>query len=120
MHARDAIGNYIYGNQLQDVNANFSEVYLIVSNIDSRKSTDGLIQLIWTSHRRFENKSLACLSRLLNLAIQDQLIGEYLSSLPSYDYSMARFTDFIRPWLHDKIAENQNYKTATGYKEKQE
>ena len=33
---------------------------------------------------------------------------------------MARFTDFIRPYLLEKMADNEKYKTATGYKEKQE
>ena len=43
-----------------------------------------------------------------------------MSKLPSYDYSMARFTDFIRPYLIERMAENEKYQAATGYKEKQE
>ena len=60
------------------------------------------------------------MSKVLALANSDKEFAQYLSSLPSYDYNMARFTDFIRPWLIQKMAENQNYKTATGYKEKEE
>ena len=54
----------------------------------------------------------------MSLVIADEDIAEYVSKLPSYDYSMARFTDFIRPYLLEKMTDNEKYKTATGYKEK--
>ena len=118
MHARNIDGNFIYGKTLQDVRTNQDEVYQIVSNLDARTSSDGLIQLLWNYHKRFENRALGCISNLMNLVIADEGIAEYVSRLPSYDYNMARFTDFIRPYLLEKSADNEKYKSATGYKEK--
>lgn len=48
----------------------------------------------------------------------DEGIAEYVSRLPSYDYNMVRFTDFIRPYLLEKSFDNEKYKSATGYKDK--
>ena len=56
----------------------------------------------------------------MNLIIADEVIADYVSRLPPYDYNMVRFTDFIRPYLLEKFADNDKYKSATGYKEKQE
>lgn len=120
MHAKDADGNFLYGKQLQDARANQDEVFLVVSNLDSRTSTDGLIQLLWSYHKRFENRALACIQNILNLVVADESIADFMSKLPSYDYNMARFTDFIRPYLIERMTENEKYQAATGYKEKQE
>ena len=54
----------------------------------------------------------------MTMVVADEGIAEYISRLPPYDYNMARFTDFIRPYLLEKMADNEKYKTATGYKEK--
>ena len=61
---------------------------------------------------------MGCLELLLTLANADDDIAEFISKIPSYDYSMARFTDFIRPYVADRRADNEKYKTAIGYKEK--
>ena len=61
---------------------------------------------------------MACLELLLTLTGADEDIAEFISKLPAYDYSMARFTDFIRPYIIEKRADNEKYKTAVGYKEK--
>ena len=65
-----------------------------MSSLDSRTSTDSIIQLLWNYHKRFENRALGCIENLMSLVIADEDIAEYVSKLPSYDYSMARFTDF--------------------------
>ena len=116
MHAKDADGNFLYGKQLQDARANQDEVFLVVSNLDSRTSNDGLIQLLWSYHKRFENRALACIQNILNLVVADESIADFMSKLPSYDYNMARFTDFIRPYLIERMTENEKYQAATGYK----
>jgi hypothetical protein len=57
---------------------------------------------------------------LLTQATTDQTVARYLAQLPAYDYTMARFTDFIRPYLLERHAENDKYPAATGYKDKQD
>jgi len=118
MHAKDADGNIVYGRQLQDVGSSLHEVYVVASNLDARASTDGLIHVLWGNQKRFENKALACLQHLLSIAVADEVIAHFLSQLPAYDYSMARFTDFIRPYLAERHAENEKYQAATGYQDK--
>lgn len=120
MHAKDSDGNIVYGRQLQEVRTSLSEVYLIASNLDARASTDGLIHLLWGYHKRFENRALACLQHLLTVAVADELVAYFVSQLPAYDYSMARFTDFIRPYLVERHADNEKYQAATGYQDKQD
>lgn len=120
MHAKDSEGNIIYGRQLQEVRSSQDEVYLVISTLDARTSTDGLIHLLWNYHKRFENCALACLTHVLDLANKDETVARYLAQLPAYDYTMARFTDFIRPYLLERHAENEKYPAATGYKDKQD
>lgn len=120
MHAKDSESNIIYGRRLQEVRSSQDEVYLVVSNLDARSSTDGLVHLLWNYHKRFENCALACLLHFLTLAAADEAVARYLSQLPAYDYTMARFTDFIRPYLLERHADNEKYPAASGYKEKQD
>ena len=91
-----------------------------MSSLDSRIGTDGIIHLLWSCHTRFDNRSLACIQNLLNVVNADEDIAEFISKIPPYDYNMARFTDFIRHYLGEKMVENDRYKTAMGYKEKVE
>lgn len=120
MHAKDAAGNIVYGRQLQEVRSSQDEVYLVVSSLDARSSTEGLTHLLWNYHKRFENRALACLQHFLAVAVADEAVARYFSQLPAYDYSMARFTDFARPYLAERHAENEKYQAATGYKDKQD
>lgn len=120
MHAKDEAGNIIYGRQLQESRSSQNEVYLVVSNLDARSSANGLVHFLWQRHRRFENSALAVLLHLLKVAAADEAVARYLAQLPAYDYTMARFTDFARPFLAERHAENEKYQAATGYKEKQD
>jgi hypothetical protein len=95
-------------------------VNLVLSALDARSSTDGLIHVLWNYHKRFEGCALTCLQQFLTLATTDETVARYLASLPSYDYSMGRFTDFIRPYLLERHADNEKYPTTTGYKDKQD
>ena len=120
MHAKDSQGNIVYGRQLQEARTSLAEVHLVVSGLDARSSTDGLIHVLWNYHKRFEGCALTCLLQFLTLATTDETVARYLAQLPAYDYSMARFTDFIRPYLLERSAENEKYPSTTGYKDKQD
>lgn len=120
MHAKDSAGNIVYGARLKEVRSSVDEVHLVLSTLDARTSTDGLLHLLWNYHKRFENYALTCLQHFLTLANEDEAVALFFSELPAYDHSMARFTDFIRPYLDERHIENNKYSTSIGFKEKQD
>ena len=47
--------------------------------------------------------TVSCLYSLVNLLAEDDNIAEYFSELPGPSYCLARYTDWIKPYLYEQL-----------------
>ena len=63
--------------------------------------------------------TLSCLEFLSDLLANDEVIAEFFSELPAPTYNLARYTDWIRPYLEKQLQDAAKY-SGSGSKEKEE
>lgn len=74
-------------------------VYSIASGLDSRNHSDALLEVLWKYKGRLHSFTLTSLQSLCNLLAKDEVIANYFSELPAASYNLARYTDWIKPYL---------------------
>ena len=87
----------------------FDDVYHILSGLDARNHDDALLNMLWRYKGRMDSFTLACLHSLCELLTADEVIAGYFSRLPAPNYCMARYTDWISPYLAQQLTEAAKY-----------
>lgn len=67
-----------------------------------------------------EGFTRVCLETLCTLITEDSNVATYIARQPAVDYKTRRYTDWIKPWLEGRLAENQKLITAPGADKKAE
>lgn len=88
-----------------------------MSGLDAKGNDDALLSALWKCKGREDGFTLACLQSLVGLLAADEVIAEYFSELPAPSYKLARYTDWIRPYLKRQL-EDANKFSATEKAEK--
>ena len=96
----------------------FDDVYHILSGLDARNHDDALLNMLWRYKGRMDSFTLACLHSLCELLATDAVIAGFFSRLPAPNYCLARYTDWISPYLVEQLEEAAKYAgTGTAAKE---
>ena len=103
-----------YGTQ---VTRGSEDVFQISTGLDARNHDDALLNLLWKYQGRMDSFTLTCLEFLGDLLAADEAIAEYFSNLAAPNYTMARYTDWMVPYLKKQLAETKKY-PGTGTEEK--
>ena len=93
----------MYGNNsIDDVVINYQSTV-------NYENCFSLLHIIITNRRRLENLCLVCLRQLLLICELNPVVFEYLSSMPPPSYNYANFTDWVRPFIENYIADAKRY-----------
>lgn len=84
----------------------------VVYNYDSTLGVEhgtSVLNLILQNRKRLENLCLVCLRQVLILCDLSPTVFEYFISLPPPSYNYANFSDWIRPFIENYIADAKRY-----------
>jgi hypothetical protein len=74
---------------------------------------EALIAQIVKCRGRFDVQCISCLKELLSLMRKDREIARFIYQLPPSSYQGARFTDWVRPYLEEQLADSSRASAAT-------
>ena len=100
-NAPDSFG--MYGNTAID-----EVVYNYETTVNLSEGTS-VLNLIIQNRRRLENLCLVCLRQVLILCELNPVVFEYFASLPPPSYNYAKFSDWMRPFIENYIADAKRY-----------
>lgn len=98
MHTRVEDKILQYGAHVTRKNT-YEDVFQISTGLDARNHDDALLNLLWKYQGRMDSFTLTCLEFLGDLLASDEAIAEYFSNLAAPNYMMARYTDWMIPYL---------------------
>jgi hypothetical protein len=74
---------------------------------------EALIAQIVKCKGRFDVQCISCLKELLSLMRKDPEIARFVYHLPPSTYQCARFTDWVRPYLEEQLADPSRASAST-------
>ena len=81
------------------------EAYGFKSALLHDSTDDALLHLLWRYKGRMDTYTVSCLFSLVNLIAADEVVAEYFAELPGPTYCLARYTDWIKPYLYEQLAD---------------
>jgi len=89
-------GLIMLGHNIKD------EVYQLKSMLTYDPDNDNsLLHLLWRYQGRMNTYAVNCLVHLTAIITSDESIMAYFATLPGVNYTYARYTDWIQPYLKE-------------------
>jgi len=73
-------------------------IYSVVSGIDSRFRSNGIMPSLIGYMARFEGAALKTVEAFCKM-MMNETVAQFFSEVPALNYDAARFTDCLRPYL---------------------
>lgn len=92
--------------------------FCISTPLDSRQYDDAVLNLLWKYKGRLQSFSLTILEKFSEIIMSDPVIYQYMAKLPSLNFMVSRYTDWIMPFLEEQTESTKKYSAGSGSDEK--